>query len=74
MQEGVIVSYFEWVQNTQRFRWTAEKVEQELENFLHTAWTTVQQRATDENINYRLAAHVIATERVLSAIELRGFQ
>ncbi len=71
---GVTVSYFEWTQNTQRFRWSEERVHNELEAYLRRAWETVHQRAEEEAISYRLAAHVIAVERVLRAIELRGFQ
>ncbi|REJ88854.1 MAG: Glu/Leu/Phe/Val dehydrogenase [Planctomycetota bacterium] len=70
---GVIVSYLEWVQNRQRYRWDASRVKDELNAFLKTAWKTVLKRARDENISYRQSAYATAVERVRDAIELRGF-
>lgn len=70
---GVTVSYLEWVQNRQRYRWSDNRVNDELAETLHRAWQTVKHRAAAEQIPYRLAAYVIAVERVKHAIELRGF-
>ena len=70
---GVTVSYLEWVQNRIRYRWDEERVNRELEHKLRKAWDTVCRRARHEKLNYREAAHVIAVERVLQAIEMRGF-
>lgn len=69
---GVIVSYLEWVQNRERYRWDEERVNRELESFLQDAWRTVSERARSEGIGYRLAAYVTAAERVWEATRLRG--
>ena len=70
---GVTVSYLEWVQNRQRYQWTEEKVNKELEARLQQAWQSMCERAETDEIGYRLAAYSIAIERVLEAITLRGF-
>lgn len=70
---GVTVSYLEWVQNRQRYRWKEEKVNKELEATLRAAWENVCHRAEKEDVGYRMAAYIIATERVKEAIQLRGF-
>lgn len=70
---GVSVSYFEWAQNLQRYRWERETVDQRLERTLKKAWEKVRKRAAEDNLSYREAAFVIATKRVKRAIELRGF-
>jgi len=70
---GVTVSYFEWVQNRQRYRWQEDKVNRRLEKQLHQAWNDMCEFARDENISRRLAAYTIATQRVKEAIQLRGF-
>lgn len=70
---GVTVSYLEWVQNRQRYRWGKEKVEQELECRMERAWTQVSQRAAKDSLNYRQAAYAIAITRTIDAINLRGF-
>lgn len=69
---GVTVSYLEWVQNRQRYRWSRARVEQELEERLRAAWSTLCQRREEESISYREAAYLLAVERVKEAIELRG--
>ena len=70
---GVTVSYLEWVQNRQRYQWSSYEVNQELEKRLTKAWQSVKKRATEEDLNYRQAAYVIAVERIVSAINMRGF-
>jgi glutamate dehydrogenase (NAD(P)+) len=70
---GVTVSYLEWVQNRQRYQWHKEEVLKELTRRLETAWHDVRERAGQENLNYRQAAYVIALERIIEAINLRGF-
>jgi glutamate dehydrogenase (NAD(P)+) len=69
---GVTVSYLEWVQNRQRYQWAKEQVIGELEKRMQQAWTEVKVRAEDENLNYRQASYVIAVERIIKAINLRG--
>lgn len=70
---GVTVSYLEWVQNRQRYRWKEEKVNDELESTLRSAWDEVCRRTEEDEVDYRMAAYLIATERVKEAIQLRGF-
>lgn len=70
---GVVVSYLEWIQNRQRYRWSSEEVEGELERLLGRAWKSVRKRASERSFDFRLAAYTIAVERVRDAIELRGF-
>jgi glutamate dehydrogenase (NAD(P)+) len=69
---GVIVSYLEWIQNRQRYRWTEDAVKKELEAILSRACLTVFARATEAGTSHREAANTIAVERVRSAMELRG--
>lgn len=70
---GVTVSYFEWVQNVQGYRWEEERVNSELEKTLLRAAQAVFDRAGREKIDYRTAAYMIAVDRVARAMELAGF-
>ncbi|MGD2068643.1 MAG: Glu/Leu/Phe/Val dehydrogenase dimerization domain-containing protein [Gemmatimonadota bacterium] len=69
---GVTVSYFEWVQNSQRFRWARERVSRELERVLMDAFDEVSAVAEDKEVPYRLAAFMVGVGRVARATELRG--
>jgi glutamate dehydrogenase (NAD(P)+) len=69
---GVIVSYFEWTQNIQQFRWEEERVNEELSKLMTKATQTVYQAALREGVSLRDAAYLIAVGRVVRAIELRG--
>ena len=70
---GVIVSYFEWTQNIQRFAWDEERVQHELERALLRAYRTVRELSREKEMTLRQAAYFIAVERVAQAIRLRGF-
>ena len=70
---GVIVSYFEWTQNLQEFRWEEEHVNEELRKIMARAYREVHEKAAAEGITYREAAFEIGVERVARAVELRGF-
>lgn len=70
---GVVVSYLEWVQNRSRYRWSAERVDEELCRRMRSAWEDVAERADEEDCSWRQAAYLIAVERTCSAIRLRGF-
>ena len=70
---GVIVSYFEWTQNLQEFRWEEERVNQELHKIIMRAYDEVRERASSQRITYREAAFEIGVQRVAHAVELRGF-
>jgi glutamate dehydrogenase (NAD(P)+) len=70
---GVIVSYFEWTQNIQQFRWAEDKVNAELQKVLMGTYEAVRSLATTEGLTLRQAANRIAVDRVAEAIRLRGF-
>jgi glutamate dehydrogenase (NAD(P)+) len=69
---GVIVSYFEWTQNIQQFRWPEERVNDELQQRIVAAYREVRD-ATGNGTTMRDAAFGIAVGRVAQAIRLRGF-
>jgi glutamate dehydrogenase (NAD(P)+) len=70
---GVTVSYFEWTQNIQQFRWPLERVNGELETRMVSVFADVMARSKLDGSCPREAAFDIALERVARAIELRGF-
>ncbi len=61
---GVTVSYFEWVQNIQQFRWEKDRVDKELTRKMRKAYAAVRDVAEKENIDMRIAAFVLAIRRV----------
>jgi glutamate dehydrogenase (NAD(P)+) len=69
---GVVVSYFEWAQNRAALAWTLEEVNDRLRRHILSATDAVWQRAAEDGIGPRLAAHAIAVERVAEATRLRG--
>jgi glutamate dehydrogenase (NAD(P)+) len=69
---GVVVSYYEWVQNREGRAWSAEVVAERLERAMLTAADAVLERAEADDISPRLAAQVIAVERVAAATAQRG--
>jgi glutamate dehydrogenase/leucine dehydrogenase len=70
---GVTVSYFEWVQNRQRFYWTEERVNEELERVITEAFDgLIQASETHGTPNLRTAAYVVAIRRVAEAYEQAG--
>ena len=70
---GVTVSYFEWAQNVQQFRWEEARVNEELRKTMCRAWEQVWARANADAIPLRLAAFAIAVEKVEHADRLRGY-
>jgi len=70
---GVTVSYFEWVQNRQRFYWPESRVNDELERHIVDAFDGLVAAYEDGNLpNFRTAAYVVAMKRVLQAYEESG--
>lgn len=69
---GVTVSYFEWVQNRQHYRWTLDRVRQELDRTLSDAFENVWQTASENDVSLRTAAYMIGITRVRRATELAG--
>jgi glutamate dehydrogenase (NAD(P)+) len=61
---GVTVSYFEWVQNLQSFRWEEDEVNQKLKRRMETAFATIYNLATSKKISLREAAFIVAIGRV----------
>ena len=70
---GVTVSYFEWTQNIQQFRWSLQRVNEELEARMVERFNDVVARANRDGTRLRQAAFDVAIERVAQAILLRGF-
>jgi len=71
---GVTVSYFEWVQNLQYYRWGLNRVRQELDAALTRAFDAVWLEHNTSKCSLRTAAYMIAIRRVQSATELAGHQ
>ncbi|ELZ86078.1 glutamate dehydrogenase [Haloferax elongans ATCC BAA-1513] len=70
---GVTVSYFEWVQNRQRFYWTEDRVNDELERIIVDAFDNlVDAYETHDLTNFRTAAYVVAIQRVVDSYESSG--
>jgi glutamate dehydrogenase (NAD(P)+) len=72
---GVTVSYFEWVQGRQYLQWTEARVNEELQRLITAAYRAVAGRAAEmgAGCSQRDAANIIGIERVVEALELRGY-
>src|SRR3954452_23712149 len=70
---GVIVSYFEWVQNLQHFRWDEREVNEKLGAIMRRAYREVAARAGEEDVPLRVAAYQTGIERVVEAAQTRGY-
>jgi len=69
---GVTVSYFEWVQNRMGFYWPEAEVNTRLEQYMVQASRDVLAKATEHGTSLRVAAFMVAIERVVKVIMLRG--
>ncbi len=69
---GVVVSYFEWVQNLQQHPWTLEQVNTELLRRMTAAYQAVKTIVDEQGVPWRTAAYMIALARVAEAERLRG--
>jgi glutamate dehydrogenase (NAD(P)+) len=69
---GVTVSYFEWVQNRMGFYWPEHEVNDRLEHTMVQAFGDVLQKSVEHKVNMRVAAFMVAIERVVKVIMLRG--
>ena len=69
---GVVVSYFEWVQNLAAFSWTEEKVNQHLEEAMKHAFEDIWAMHRAKDVPLRTAAWIVALERIVKAEKLRG--
>ena len=69
---GVIVSYFEWVQDKQNYPWNAEEVKTNLNSILMKAFHEVEEMTTSRKVTWREASHMLGVARVAEAHKLRG--
>ena len=69
---GVTVSYFEWVQDRQGFFWNEGQVNKRLQEIMDESFDAVVQYAEQHKVNNRIAAYMVALDRVAHAIRLRG--
>jgi glutamate dehydrogenase/leucine dehydrogenase len=69
---GVTVSYFEWVQDRMGFFWTEEEVNARLEQFMTRAFHDVLKTSVANKVNLRVAAFMVAIQRVADVVMLRG--
>ncbi len=69
---GVIVSYFEWVQNLQNFYWDEEETHERLASLLRRAFRGVWDHAQKHGVSLRTSAFMLGLERIVEAIRLRG--
>ncbi|HZI22177.1 MAG TPA: Glu/Leu/Phe/Val dehydrogenase dimerization domain-containing protein [Gemmatimonadales bacterium] len=69
---GVTVSYYEWAQNLQQYRWTHDQVNAELKATITKAYVGVRDLAKQRGVTFRTAAYAIALQRVAEAERLRG--
>ncbi|MCY3007318.1 MAG: glutamate dehydrogenase [Planctomycetota bacterium] len=70
---GVTVSYFEWAQNRQHYKWTLDRVRQELDRTLSEAFESVWQESLSRKVSLRTSAFMLAIQRVKRASELAGW-
>ena len=69
---GVVVSYFEWVQDLQSFFWSESEIADKLFRILENSWTQILNRSRKQNISMRMAALSVGISRVLEAKRQRG--
>jgi glutamate dehydrogenase (NAD(P)+) len=70
---GVTVSYFEMVQNSYQFYWDEALAQERLDHKMTKAFHTVQEMAQAKQVNNRVAAYLVAVDRVARAVRLRGW-
>ena len=70
---GVVVSYFEWVQNLQHFRWEEREVNDKLGTIMRRAYREVSTKAKEEGVSLREAAFLVGLDRVVTASKMRGY-
>jgi glutamate dehydrogenase (NAD(P)+) len=69
---GVVVNYFEWVQNRTGYAWLEAVVNTRLRRFMTEAWQAVLQVREERQVRLRTAANMLAVQRVLAADRTRG--
>lgn len=69
---GVTVSYFEWVQNRLGYKWTRERVNRRSDRIMRNAFGNVYKTSTKYNVSLRIAAYIVAIDKVAKAYSYRG--
>ncbi|MDQ6660660.1 MAG: Glu/Leu/Phe/Val dehydrogenase, partial [Chloroflexota bacterium] len=69
---GVTVSYFEWVQDLQRFFWAENEINSRLESIMTRSYKAVSEKAKEQDSTLRMGAYLLAVSRVAEATEIRG--
>ncbi|WP_025848583.1 Glu/Leu/Phe/Val family dehydrogenase [Paenibacillus ehimensis] len=70
---GVVVSYFEWVQNNQGYYWSEAEIHQKLDHILVKAFRGVHQIALESKVDMRLAAYIAGLRKMAEAMRWRGW-
>ena len=69
---GVTVSYFEWVQNRLGYKWTRERVNRRSDRIMKTAFNKVYETSQEYKVSLRIAAYIVAIEKVADTYKFRG--
>jgi glutamate dehydrogenase (NAD(P)+) len=69
---GVTVSYFEWVQNRLGYKWTADRVNRRSDRIMKDAFDTVYQASVKYEVPMRIAAYIVAIDKVAKTYTFRG--
>ena len=69
---GVIVSYFEWVQDIQHLIWSIDEVNNKLESLIINSFHQVLQKSQEQKIDMRRAALILAVQRIVDVMRVRG--
>jgi glutamate dehydrogenase/leucine dehydrogenase len=69
---GVTVSYFEWVQNRLGYKWTADRVNRRSDRIMKDAFTNVYQTSLEYKVPMRIAAYMVAIDKVAKTYKFRG--
>ncbi len=69
---GVTVSYFEWVQNRLGYKWTKDRVNRRSDRIMRTSFENVYKTSLKYDVNLRIAAYIVAIDRVGKAYSYRG--
>ena len=69
---GVTVSYFEWVQNRLGFKWEAERVSRRSDRIMKDAFNNVYKTSIDYKVSMRIAAYMVAIDKVAKTYKYRG--
>ena len=69
---GVTVSYFEWVQNRLGYKWTADRVNRRSDRIMKDAFDNVYKTANEYKVSLRIAAYMVAIDKVAKTYKYRG--